>query len=731
MRDSRRNGRWGTLASVAGFILANAPCAWSQELEEIVVTAQKREQSAQDVPITITSLTGQELARNGVKDLFQAADFVPGMVFSRAPDDGLGLTFRGVGTPARSQAFEQSVAVFLDGMFIAKGRMYSLAFFDVDRMEMIKGTQSTLLGKNTSLGAISLVSKLPGKRLTAEGQVDAELVHPGYTADGALNVPVSSTFALRLAGHYSDTNGWVKNTATGRWVPKDKDSGIRLTAKYDPTDDFSGILSYQYSDSKRLGVAYQIVDPSLPPQFGEGVLNNTESEFTSRTPSGETEHDTRSNAANLRLTWTKNGYSVVSQSAYIDYTLANDDDFDFASQPWTDFIRHEKYSQVTEELRLASPTHVPVEYLAGAFFLHSNWHSVENQLWGVPGFPPGTPIAGQLFNGPFTNDFQQKSDAISGFGSVTWHVSDNWRVTGGLRYTSEKKDVVYGRFNAAPFTIWNTAANPPFPLTPLAFSDSFLDGNANFQYDMSSSTMLYVAYGHGTKTGGYVETNTVASANPAKDAFLASEHTQTVEGGFKSTVFDKRLRLNASIFYTRIENFQDTTFTGTAFITENLPLKTKGLEFETLWQVTKDLRLGLSGTYANAQETPTPLDVSLGVKCNPCRPAQAPRWNGTFDAHYIHRLTPALNWTGDLHARYRGYMYNQRGELFPSETYSPVDLTLGIENSEGTWGVSVQGRNLNNSLSADFSSPSVAPYFAGLAGPAPLRSVGLKAWYRQ
>ena len=132
------------------------------EIGDIVVTAQKRSESVQHIPVSVMAVGGEQLATQSVKDLFQAVTLVPGVVFSRAPDDGLALTFRGLGTQARPQAFEQSVALFTDGVFLGKSRLYSTGFFDVDRMEFIKGTQSTLLGKNASLGAISIVTKQPG-----------------------------------------------------------------------------------------------------------------------------------------------------------------------------------------------------------------------------------------------------------------------------------------------------------------------------------------------------------------------------------------------------------------------------------------------------------------------------------------------------------------------------------------------------------------------------------------
>jgi iron complex outermembrane recepter protein len=722
---------------LSGFGSGHASVLDADQLEEVVVTAQKRAESAQDVPMSIDTVSAEEMSRANVRDLFQIADYVPGMVFSRAPDDGLGLTFRGIGTLARSQAFEQSIGVFIDGIFLAKARLYPSAFFDLDQAEIIKGTESTLLGKNTSLGAISLITRQPGTAYDADVKVARDFVDGGGTYDLGFDLPLTSTLAVREAVHYNDTNGWVRNTATGRSVPIDDDFASRTTAVFTPWDSFTASASYQRSDNKRLGTPYQIVDPALDPIYGEGILNDQEDVYTTQTKTGETTHINEVDLYSLKLQWQLGEYSLISQTARVDYNLDNNDDFDFSPEQWINFVRLENYQQFTEELRLASPTGQSVDYIVGAFLFHSDWHSIEHQDWDVPDWPPGSPIAGQLYNGPFTNDFNQKTDSKSLFATATWHWSELWRLTTGLRYTNERKDTLYGRTNAAPLTIWNTMANPPFPTTELPFSDSFLDGNANLQFSPSSNEMLYLAYGHGTKTGGYVETNTDAYpvfADPRVDSLIKSEVAQTVEAGIKSTLLNRSLRINGSIFRTVLTNFQDSLFTGAAagFITENLSARSQGVEAETAWQVSRSLRLAGAVTYADANVTRTAQDAVLvpTIACHVCRATQSPTWNGTAGADYERAVTASINLLAAAHFRYRGSMYNQEGDAFPSAPYRPVDLSLGVASANGRWSLMALVKNANNSLSEDFASPSVAPNFAGLASPAPLRTVWLTATIR-
>ncbi|MBL4800759.1 MAG: TonB-dependent receptor, partial [Emcibacter sp.] len=381
----------------------------------------------------------------------------------------------------------------------------------------------------------------------------------------------------------------------------------------------------------------------------------------------------------------------------------------------TVFARDENYWQLSEELRLTSPSGEKIEYLAGIFYYKSNWESVDIQDWGTPAFPsPPSPISGQLFNGGFSNNFSQKTETISIFGQLTWNISDVLRATGGLRYTDEQKDILYGRVNFAPLTIWNTVANPPFPITPLEFSDSFVNGNINVQYDVNADVMVYASFGHGTKTGGYVETNTVPTANPLVEAFVDSETAKSYEIGTKMSLLENTANLNISVFYTTVDNFQETTFTGVAFVTDNIPLETKGIEVEAAWMATDNFRFNGALTYADARERNTGL-----------HPAQAPLWTGymgvTYEQDVSDNLAVRINGT----VRHRSEMYNQKGHVLPSDAYTTLDASIALLDVSDLWEVKIVGRNLTNAITADFGSPNPDPTFASAEGPAQLRTIKL------
>jgi iron complex outermembrane recepter protein len=735
----------------------NAPQPTESNVGDIVVTAQKRSESAQRIPVSVGSVGGEALARAGVKDLFQAVTLVPGVVFSRAPDDGLALTFRGLGTAARPQAFEQSVALFSDGVFIGKGRLYSTSFFDVDRIEFIKGTQSTLLGKNASIGAISVVTRQPGKDFEIDGRAGYEFQNGGYTLDGGVDVPLGDATGLRIAGHYNDLNGWVRNDRTGHNGPEQKDLGLRATLKTE-VGALSVVGSYQYANNEQVGASYQLVGGTLPASYGESRLDGHTSQFTSLTANGETFHRTRSHIGTVKGELDLGGLTLVSQTAYVAYELHFIDDFDFSSDDSVNFLRDEKYHQFTQELRLQSPTGGSVEYMAGLFYLSSHWDSIEGQRWAVPGFPPaGGPPPGQLFNGPFVNNFVQDSKAYSAFASGTWHIRDALRLAGGLRYTREEKDVVFGRTALAPFTVWNTIANPQFDPTPLNHNSNFLDGNASLQYDFSRDVMGYVSFGHGSKSGGFVETNTVAVPPPllvagkvpaalvAGGAGIKDEFTKSYEIGFKTTILDRRLRFNVAAFLVDIKNFQDSVFTGGSlgFITFNGPARSKGVEVDTAFQITPHFRFDGGLTYADATAVIQPIDATgtptVDGSGNPVfaryRRSQAPKLIFNAGGTYTADITDTIQLRLNASVRHRSSMFNQRQELFLSPSLTTLDLSAGIESSDGRWGIDLSARNVTKEISEDFASPSVDPRFgafygAYLAGPNPGRTITLSAKFK-
>lgn len=703
-------------------------------LEVIQVTSQKRTQTLQEVPATITAIPSNMLDDYAIDNLFEIADLVPGMVFSRAPDDGLGLTLRGLGTPARTQSFDQSVALFQDGMFIGKGRMYSSAFFDVERVEVIKGTQSTLLGKNTSLGAISVISKQPTDDFEASLKAGVELQNGGWNTDAAVNMPLTDDLNVRIATHLAEQNGWVENLATGRDVPEDKDNALRVIAQYLPSDTLTITAAYQHSVSERVGNGYQYVDngnyfnEDVISIIGEAELDTTKTAYCDACPNNESYHDTEVDTLTLTVDKQFNDLTLTSVTSSATYDITFYDDFDFGhafdelayattgevNYYSTYFKRQESYDQFSQELRLASDNGDSYDFMIGLFYFYSNWDSLEEQFFNTPNFPPVGPT-GQIFNGSFANDFSQKTKTLSSFAQSDWYVSDQITLSIGLRFTDETKDVEFNRIQGPVATLWNSVINPPFE-SELTFSDSFLNGNVSVSYELDRNVTLYTSYGVGSKTGGFAESAEVTSGNPALEvgdggARVKTEEAHTYEAGSKMVLLDRRLNVNAAVFYTEIFDFQETSFLVTessaGFLTQNVDVESTGFELDARYQLNEDWRISGALTYADSVHKDDGSDL-----------AQAPKLTGNIGYSYTSELEfENLLFRGTGFIRYRDKMVSQINDTYPSASLTTIDLTASVESEEGNWDLSLSVQNLMNARSADFSGPPAAPIGAIFGAP--------------
>jgi iron complex outermembrane recepter protein len=624
---------------------------------------------------------------------------------------------------------------------MGKGRMYSAAFFDIERMEVIKGTQATLLGKNTSLGAISIVTRKPGEEFSGNVRANAEVENGGWGLDAGVDVPLSEDFAMRAAVHLSDQKGWVKNIVTGQNVPDDEEAGVRLTGVYTPNDETTATIIYQRSDSVRSGNGFQYVDKGdfLPPPVldavGEVVFDDTKSALCPECPGGESNHDTTVDSFSIDIDYQFNNLTLTSVTSVADYKIKFFDDFDFGNAldevNWailnsgqvsyysTYFERDEDYSQFSQEFRLASPVEDDISYMAGLYYFKSDWESSEQQNFSTPNFPPpaiGNP-AGQAFNGGFTNNFTQDTKTISVFGQATVNHSDRLKTTLGLRYTDEQKDAVFGRVQGTPQTLWNTVLNPPFPGDPLTFDDSFLNGNLSVQFDTSDDSMIYASYGVGSKTGGFAESAAVGSGDPSLSVDLGgsrveTETAKTIELGTKMSLAGGAANLNIALFRTEITDFQETSFqvlgpTTAFFLTRNIDAESKGIEFDGQWQTTDALRLVAGATYADATNADDGTDL-----------AQAPKLTSSIGFVLETPVGSNMLLTTSGYSRYRDSMVSQINETFPSGSLTTFDLNVRLSSLDANWQLSLIGTNITNALSADFSGPPAAPTGAIFGAPA-------------
>ncbi len=680
-------------------------------LEEVLVTAQKRVQNVQDIPITINVVSGDILDDFSIRNTVDLAEAVPGLVIQHTPQNLAQVTIRGLGTGSASESLDQSVGLFVDGIFSGRIRDFQTSLFDLERVEVIKGTQNTLLGKNTSLGALSLVSKRPGESFGGYLQADYEMEFGSVYATGAVDLP-SSLGNYRLAFNSVAEEGYVKNQATGNDVPERDQLTVRLSGSYEVGSRGRLLLSYQYDDLEILGDTFQpdedqlgfmqVMDPGA--DIG---LDDTKNAYTGYSRHGDADDEQTSHRALIRYEQDIADLTLTALTGWSDYDNDRLTDTDFLSVDYLSSVFSSEYEQFSQEVRIASAQGGRLEYLAGIYYQNGD---LDYSNITDSSFPPPFTL------GPFPVDsaslktYQQDTDILSVFGQGTLYLSSDWQLTLGLRYTDEDKDAVWGRErlrSGGPLAdILSDILAPEVEPTDLHRSEHNLDGSINLQYDVNDQLISYVSWASGSKSGGF--TNDVALPEEAE---FDTEKAETTELGLKWRLAGGAGLLNAALFYTEIEDFQVVSFIGTGFLTSTVPAESQGVEFETRWLLGSDLVVGASATYADAEEDDTGMRLPY-----------APEWSASVDAAWTLPFTTAgLQWRIDGALNYRDEQYQQRGETSLDNDLTMLDMRLSLAPPTESWELALVGRNLldeSTSFGFDF------PFFGGQVLPAGTTTIG-------
>jgi len=681
-------------------VIAATAQAQQPGLEEIIVTAQKRAQHVQDIPLTVNVIAGDILDNFSIRHTNDLAASVPGLTIQHTPQNSSQVAIRGLGTGSGGESLDQSVGLFIDGIWAGRIREFQTSLFDVERVEVIKGTQTTLLGKNTSLGAVSIISRRPGDELHGYVQADYEFEFGSTFLTGALNIPTDFG-NYRIAVNDVTEKGYVTNETTGNEVPEREQSTVRVSAEYTVAENGRLLLSYQYDDLEILGDTFQPDNDELgflagmDPTADIGI-NQTKNAYTSFGRSGDAEDEQESQRILALYEHSFGDYQFTSLTGWAEYDNERLTDSDFMSVDYLTTAFTSEYEQFSQEFRIASPSDQRLDYVAGLFYLDS-----ELNFSGITDvrFPPPYTAAGFPLDSTSLKNYDQDTEVWSVFGQGTLHFSDRWRATLGLRYTDEEKDSIWGRIrlrSGGPFAdAISDLLAPEVPPTPLRRSEDNLDGSLNVQYDINDDIMGFISWARGSKSGGFA----IDVAVP-EEAEYDTEEAETTELGVKMTLAGGAAIFNASLFYTEIENFQVISFVGTGFATLLVPAESQGLELEGQWAVSEGFTLGASATYAEAEEQDTGMRLPY-----------APEWAASLNAQYEHawnngellwRLSGALN--------YRDEQYMQAGERSLDDSLTLLDLRFALASADNRWEVALMGRNLldeNSSFGFDF------PFFGG------------------
>ncbi len=639
-----------------------APGQDETALDDIVVTARRTEESLQRTPLAISAFSGESLARQGAQQVTDLQGAVPNLniVQGRASSNATNIYIRGVGQPDALQTFDPAVGVYVDDVYYSRIRGTQFDLLDLERVEVLRGPRGTLYGKNTIGGALKLVSRRPGQ----EWRARASAAYGDYNLfdlQGAISGPISDNLAFGVSALRSTRDGYVTNPVTGAEY-NDKDStAVRGTLAWDPADnlridiiadyanDDAGLVVGQATNSL-VGFSGQtiVAVPSPLPEF------NFQAVVDPGLPN-ETRLESRGISANIA--WDISD-SLTLRSITAFRRLNTDDyiDFDATPREVTAALVAVDQEQVSQELQLTYESG-PITAVAGLYYLKedvsSHQEAYADDLLGAAFLNSG-------FLRTIDDTLETTSQAI--YGNISYAVTDQLRLSAGVRYTEEEKD--YDRTTSTFFSAL-PAFNATFPFRPPVanYDDTSIMLSADYQ--ITPDVMAYARFAQGFKSGGYN-----GRANSAAEATeYAPETADTYEIGLKATSPDGRYRVNGAIFQTNYQDFQARVSGLDTDPITNLPvavlsvinageLKINGAELEfvarPLPALTFDAQVGLLD--AVYEEFRDARFTSFGGSRAFQTPAFSPTWTVRTGLQYVHDMADGSNLTFGGVARYRSSM---------------------------------------------------------------------------
>lgn len=651
------------LAYAPGLIIAAtllAPSAWAQSspnddggLEEIIVTAQRREQSLQDVPMAISAVTGDTLREAGTIGIDGLANLVPSLAtVSNNQPLAQSYRIRGLGTDPNIPTFEPSVALFIDGVYLPRTGLGVEDLVDINRIEVLKGPQSTLYGKNATAGVISVVSARPSREFGGSVEASISNIEGGRNATAmrfasSLTGPLSDRVRVRFTGVYYDAGAAFRNLTPGAEQPNEmKRYALRGQIEFDVSDKItlnltaarSEVLDSNGTNSDWYrGTAVEpsfVLDnnPALNALYGVTACpdNNPSNRVICTTDPNRSNSEFDMASATLTAdlgiaTLT----SITGWSQYKSGLLATD--IDQVSLPLFTFRDTQAGDSFSQEVRLASPSGGAFEWLFGGYYLDTSFERGDKgksamfevqsaaPRFSIPGAPSPLIVYGQAGDKGYL-DSRASSEYFALFGQATYRMSDMFALTGGLRWQTETKQASIN--NSAVFT-----PNPNLPaghplagvnfltavLVPAAtfpagvkingalpdVKDDNVTWNMTANLTPNDDTLIYASYARGTKSGGH--NIGFGNAVPTQRGF-GSEKVDNWELGGKFDLADRRARLAISVFRSDYTNYQNAGFVGLQYLVNNADkVRVTGAEAEGLFRLGKGLTMNLGAAYIDAK----------------------------------------------------------------------------------------------------------------------------------
>jgi iron complex outermembrane receptor protein len=660
---------------------------WSDEnapegdkLAEIVVTAQKREQNLQDVGTSVTAFDANSLQQLGLKDVTAVTGQVPGLQFNQYGATVTIYNLRGVSQNDFSDHQEAPVAVYADDAYIASTGALAGSLFDMQRVEVLRGPQGTLFGRNATGGLIQYISNQPTD--TPDGYIDLSGGNFDHIdTEGAIGGPLTDTLSGRAAFATNYHKGYIANSLGGR-INDERQYAARLQLRWKLAENGEIRLKlHGVTNDNEVAGNYSWA-ASAPDETGRGVFQPGAPDFfryinPSTNPFQQSE-DRRGifnrtvYGATVHAIWKTDAFTLTSVTDYLHVQKRYGEDSDVSPNPIFNYDVLYHYHQLSQELRLNGGTDA-FRWVAGAYYLHYDSRDIGTTTLIEP-------------IGVGKADFSLSTGSPSAFAQAEYDFTSQLTLIGGARYTYDDKKFDYTYVCVdCPQTIHYVA--PDFPQASRTFNIG--TGKVELDYKPVGGTLLYASWNRGAKGGGW----SAPTSGPVDPATLPynMERLTSVELGFKSTFWDGRARLNGSVFHYDYKGYQGFFLNVATQVVENVDAKVKGgeLEFAVVPVHGLNLQLGVSHLESIVPQVPTPARGLV-----PAEMPQAPHWTLNAVARYEWPLLGGIaSVEGDTKWNSRQYLelINAPVDLQPS--YAVINGRIGFGSEDSRWQVTAFVKN--------------------------------------
>lgn len=737
-------------------------------LDEVTVTAQRRTESSQDVAVSVTLATEEDLNLAKVDSVTSLQALSPSIGFtsSNSAANTANILIRGIGTVGNTRSFEGAVGVFIDGVYRSRAGQAMANWLDIGSVQILRGPQGTLFGKNTSAGALLITSVEP---VLDDSHGDIELTAGNYgkrMVKARYNQVVTENSAVRVAGLWGEDDGFIKDPNGGSYN-ESAPRALKMQYLINPNDNLSVKLIADWAESKDQNCCYGQVDTDQGPSTA--IINSLTLAQGKELPSDDfddyeavlsnkTDQDLEDEGVSLNINWTtEGGLKINSITAYREWSssqMGMDADFGAANiLTINETFDTENFSQeftLSGEIKDGFGPVKSSDYIVGVYFADEDIEAEHQLLWGdqaqsffdtlgaAYALPPGTIEASEGLWAYHIMPADSQSAAI--FTHWNFDFTDKLSASVGLRYSKDKKSAALERefFDPSPFAAFRLLGSQPGPTFDDDFNDSAVSGSSSIQYHLADGVMAYTSYSRGYKSGGINFDNNAAgnvgdnpteitcgiSTPPIRDAgdcvpnspSYESEIIDGYELGLKSEFWDGRARVNFAAFYNDIDNLQIATFTGLQFTILNGPdAKSYGAEIESLFLLSESFTLNVDATWLG--------DASYGKSDNPDLDdfseedfSRAPEWNANVGLLMNKNIVEDWAFIGKVSAMYMGDMATSPGSNLRRDAETILNLNAGVDSANLGLNVMLWCQNCTDERYVD-------QYFV-----APLRTDSTKAY---